>query len=90
MRVHHMSTNIGALNIFYIKILFICKQVFDMNLYGIRIKVDRENKIYDDVSTLTVLIMHKGEVNAHLYIDVDPVIDPVTIKICQCVIHVIL
>jgi hypothetical protein len=61
-----------------------------MDLYGIRIKVDRENKIYDDVSTLTVLSMHEGEVNAHLYIDVDPVIDPVTIKICQCVIQVIL
>jgi hypothetical protein len=33
-----------------------------MDLYGIRIKVDRENKIYDDVSTLTVLSMHEGEV----------------------------
>jgi hypothetical protein len=53
-----------------------------MDLHGIRIKVDRGNIIYDDASTLKVLSMHEDEVNVHLYIDVDLVIDLVTIKIC--------
>ena len=77
-----MSKNIGALNISYINILFICKQVFDMDLQGIHIRVDRGNKIYDDASTLKVVSMHESEEKVYLYINVDPVIDPVTIKIC--------
>ena len=75
-----MSINIETLNMSYINILFLCKQ--DMDLHGIRIKVDRGNIIYDDASTLKVLNMHEDEVNVHLYIDVDLVIDLVTIKIC--------
>jgi len=82
MGVHHMLTNIRALNIFYINILFICQQVFDMDLHGIHIKFDRGNKIYDDASTLKVLSMHEGEEKVYLCINVDLVIDLVTIKIC--------
>ena len=45
----------------YIDILFICKQIFDINSHGFKIKNEKENMIVDDASMLKVISIHKEE-----------------------------
>lgn len=45
----------------YIDILFICKQIFDINSYDFKIKDEKENMIVDDASMLKVISIHKEE-----------------------------
>jgi len=50
--------------------LFISKQLFDVNLHGLKIRNDKGNIIMDDVSMFKVISMHEEEreENIHLYV----------------------
>jgi hypothetical protein len=41
--------------------MFICKQVYNVNLHGFNIKDYKENMFLDDTSMLKVLSMHEQE-----------------------------
>jgi len=78
-----MSKKIDVSNyISYINILFIYKQVYDVDFNGFQIRDDRKNKLVDDASTLQILSMHEQErkEEIHINIDVDTNIDPLTLR----------
>jgi len=63
---HHGSStyvkrNCYSYYISYINIMFICKQVYNVNLHGFNIKDYKENMFLDDTSMLKVLSMHEQE-----------------------------
>jgi hypothetical protein len=48
----YIEKNQGFEYIFYIDMLFICKQVFDIDLHDFHIRDDKGNKIFDNALTL--------------------------------------
>jgi hypothetical protein len=43
----------------YINLLFVCKQVYDVDSYEFSIRDDKGNKIVDDASIIQILNMHE-------------------------------
>jgi len=53
----------------YMDILFICKQVFNVDIYGFKIRDDKWNQIFDDASTLKLMNMYQREERICIYVD---------------------
>ena len=54
----------------YMDILFICKQVFNVDIYGFKIRDDKWNQIFDDASMLKLMNMYQREERICIYVDV--------------------
>ena len=54
----------------YMDILFICKQVFNVDIYGFKIRDDKVNQIFDNTSTLKLMNMYQREEIICIYVDV--------------------
>jgi len=48
---------------------------------GFKIKDDKGNQIFDNASILKLTNMHQGEEEIHIYINVDDVATPLTMRI---------
>jgi len=71
----------------YMDILFICKQVFNVDIYGFKIKDDKRNQIFDDTSTLKLMNMYQREERICIYVDVIAYVDVVasiTMRMSRC------
>jgi hypothetical protein len=45
----------------YMDILFICKQVFNIDIYGFKIRDDKGNQIFNDASSLKLMNVYQKE-----------------------------
>lgn len=89
--VHHEVSSYVMINYFskymsYIDLLFICKQVYDIDSYGFSIRDDKGNKIIDDASIIQILNMNEVEEkgkNPH-YVDDDLNTTPLQMKMSKC------
>jgi hypothetical protein len=61
-------------------ILFICKQVFEVDLKGLQIWDDRRIQVFNDTLMLMMFNMHEGEEYMHIYVDVDPISSSLTFR----------
>jgi hypothetical protein len=53
---------------------------------GFKMKDDKGNQIFDNASILKLTNMHQGEEEIHIYINVDDVATPLTMRIPRCFI----
>jgi hypothetical protein len=65
----------------YMDILFICKQVFNVDIYGFKIKDDKWNQIFDDASTLKLMNMYQREERICIYVDF---VASITMRMLRC------
>lgn len=66
--------------------MFISKQLFDVDLHGLKIRNDKGNMIMDDVSMFKVLSMHEEEreEKIHLYVKEDTKATPLALRMPKC------
>jgi len=65
----------------YMDILFICKQVFNVDIYGFKIRDDKWNQIFDDASTLKLMNMYQREERICIYVDF---VASITMRMLRC------
>jgi len=84
--VHHGSLSQVEKGCFYdymayMDILFICKQVFNIDIYGFKIRDDKGNQIFNDASTLKLMNVYQKEERICNYVDV---VASITMRMSRC------